>query len=70
MNPLLELPIALRRVQHLIDTSKIDKKNLTKALRTIDRSVNEHTELFETNDIGEGIDQLTEEYNNLLDSIE
>ena len=69
MNPLLELPIALRRVQHLIDTSKIDKKNLIKALRTIDRSVNEHTALFESNEIGEGMDNLTEEYNNLLDSI-
>ena len=69
INPLIEISILTRRLQHLMVKSKFNNQSLVKSLRTIDRVVREQTELFEDKEIGEQIDELTEYYNNILDSI-
>jgi len=70
--PVIELTILIRRVQHLIDQIGFKDQRLSNTLVTINRMVNDHTNSFEkhSDEVGEGIDNLTEEYFKLLDSIE
>lgn len=70
INPLIESVILIRRLQGLMMNAKFKNLSLDKSIRTIDRVVREQTELFEDSEIGEQIDDLTDKYNELLDSVE
>lgn len=69
INPLIEISILTRRLQHLMIHTGFNDQSLIKSIRTIDRVVKEQTYLFEGKGIGEQIDELTEFYNDTLDSI-
>jgi len=70
--PVIELTILIRRVQHLMYKIEFKDQRLKNTMVTINRMVDDHTRAFETHsdEVGEGIDNLTEEYFRLLDSIE
>ena len=69
--PTIELTILIRRMQHLIDVIGFKDQRLSNTLVTINRMVKDHTTAFETHsdEVGSGIDELTEWYFDLLDSV-
>jgi hypothetical protein len=70
--PTIELTILIRRIQHLITLTGFKDQRLSNTLITIDRMVKDHTTAFETHsdEVGSGIDKLTDSYFDLLDSVD
>ena len=69
--PAIELSILIRRVQYLMPLIGFKDQRLSNTLITIDRMVKDHTDSFETHsdEVGSGIDELTQWYFELLDSV-
>mgnify|MGYP000677247880 CR=1 FL=1 len=70
--PTIELCVLIRRMQHLIDVIGFKDQRLSNTLITIGNMVDAHTKAFETHSdkVGSGIDELTEWYFELLDSVD